>query len=557
MVVANSYLQEVYQNTPMGAAWFSWYDFPSTDSVLIAGDVSASAKEELAGRFTEVVLFNDWKSCESCSFSAILICGGLGTREDNEAFLYSARMFLAEDGVLLWAADNKLGVRFLCGDVHFGDEGQFFTYEEWKGIFQQANMPVTSVYGLMPGWHLARNVFADEWQLNSDNIGRLEFHYVKPDCMFGDERELLSNIAGENKFSKIANAFLWEYKPSRESDCVLYADMYADKDRHNASVIMFISDGTVVKKPLFTGGTVEHIYKHSEELHQRGLKVVQQKYACGKITMPFLHASLLTKAMAREAARSAMKFQRMLMIFWQCILSSSEHVKGSNFPVTNRDLGPILSRAYLDMVPRNAFLINDEFVFFDQEYCYLNYPAKFIMYRSLVTLYGEEPQIERFVPLERAKEWFELCDLWDVFYHVDRSVFIHDVRQEKIYAEYQKKYGLNNAAIIRNKKALSNMDILGEYDLFAELGNRSIILFGAGGYADMYLQLYGNKYKPAFILDNDKEKWHKYKEGIPIFSPEKMKRVNKKRFMVIICSRCAKEISKQLQAMGIEDYKVY
>ena len=51
MVGANSYLQNLYHNTLMGAAWFSWYDFPSTRAALVAGEVSGAAMDELSRRY--------------------------------------------------------------------------------------------------------------------------------------------------------------------------------------------------------------------------------------------------------------------------------------------------------------------------------------------------------------------------------------------------------------------------------------------------------------------------------------------------------------------------
>ncbi len=557
MSATNSYLKKIYNDTLWGAAWFSWYDFPVTDSVLVAGDVSQCALKELNRRFTRMTVFNEQEEYNGCVFSAVLVCGGLGSREKNELFLDSAGKMLSENGVLLWAADNKLGVRFLCGDVHFSDEGQYFSRKEWEAMFQEAGMPVTGVYGLMPGWHLLRNVFSDKCPLSSDNFDRLEYHYVKPECMFADEREILENIALGANFFVMANALLLEYRAKPVNQFVLYADMYADKEEENASVIMRIDDGTVIKKPLFVRGDVEHIYRYGEELRNRGLKVIPQKYDLGNIVMPYLDAPLLTRIMAEVAAESVEGFHQLLLRFWKCILASSELTEESNFPIKDIDLGPTLVSAYLDMIPGNAFLINDEFVFFDQEYCCSNYPAKFVLYRSLETLYGGKPEIEDFVPIELVKKWFALCEVWPFFHEVDRNVFIRRVRQENIYANYQKKYGPNYCAIARNKKALSRMDMLAEYDLFATLGERKVVLFGSGMYADRYLQQYGYKYPPIFMIDNEEKKWNTYKNNIEIVSPEIITGMDKNKLMIIICSRYDKEIGKQLKAMGIEDYKVY
>ena len=49
-----------------------------------------------------------------------------------------------------------------------------------------------------------------------------------------------------------------------------------------------------------------------------------------------------------------------------------------------------LKSGYLDMIFRNAFWIDDEFWWFDQEWNLENIPAKYPMYRAIVEMYHLE-----------------------------------------------------------------------------------------------------------------------------------------------------------------------
>lgn len=72
-----------------------------------------------------------------------------------------------------------------------------------------------------------------------------------------------------------------------------------------------------------------------------------------------------------------------------------------------------------------------------------------------------------------------------------------------------------------------------------------------------YMKKYGDKYRPAFLVDNDENKWGRSRMGIPIREPKEILEVPQEKRRLIICSYYYREISEQLDKMGIHDYKVY
>lgn len=552
-----SYLEKLYMETLLGAAWFSWYDFPEMDSVLVAGKVPVAALAELAKRFKTVCQYDKKNDYTDCRFSAILIGGGLGSRNKNAAFLHAVGGLLSSCGVLLWAVDNKMGTRFLCGDAHLTDEGDYFTRREWEKVFSSAGMPLTHVYGLMPGWHMLRNVFTDECPLSADNMNRLEFRFVSPERLIRDEMELLNDIAECGGFSQVTNSFLLEYRQGTVERLVIYGDMYADKGGEKASVVLRYADGIVIKKPLFAGGSVEEIYRYGEELRKSGIKFIRQRYEAGKIIMPYIREPLLAKVMVEAAERSVQDYRSLLERYWDCILSSSKVSEVNAFPLQEVDCGVRLQKAYVDMTPVNAFVVGDDFCFFDQEYCLADYPAKFVLYRGLVALYTAEKRLEQLVSLETVKEWFGLLELWPAFCEVDYKDFIYPVRNLALYADYHNKYSSDRHIIARNKNILRRVAQIAEADLFSDMEGREVVLFGAGRYCDRFLQQHGKEHPPIFILDNAVEKKNTFKNGIEIVPPQVLMDMQTDKLRVIICNRQVSEIAKQLEDMGIEDYRVY
>lgn len=94
-------------------------------------------------------------------------------------------------------------------------------------------------------------------------------------------------------------------------------------------------------------------------------------------------------------------------------------------------------------------------------------------------------------------------------------------------------------------------------DTFADVKGKKIILFGAGLMFEDYMKKYGDKYRPAFLVDNDESKWGRSRMGIPIRKPDEILEVPAEQRNLIICSYYYREISEQLDKMGIRDYKVY
>lgn len=94
-------------------------------------------------------------------------------------------------------------------------------------------------------------------------------------------------------------------------------------------------------------------------------------------------------------------------------------------------------------------------------------------------------------------------------------------------------------------------------NIFEDIRGKQIILFGAGMMFEDYMKKYGAKYRPAFLVDNDENKWGRSRMGLEIRKPEAMIKVPPEKRRLIICSFYYREIISQLEGMGISDYKIY
>ena len=74
------------------------------------------------------------------------------------------------------------------------------------------------------------------------------------------------------------------------------------------------------------------------------------------------------------------------------------------------DIGPVLKKAYLEMVSINSFWQNGNILFFDQEICRENYPAKYIIFRSIQMFIGMIKDAERKISKQELLEHFGISN---------------------------------------------------------------------------------------------------------------------------------------------------
>ncbi|NLK86449.1 MAG: hypothetical protein GX279_03040 [Clostridiaceae bacterium] len=94
-------------------------------------------------------------------------------------------------------------------------------------------------------------------------------------------------------------------------------------------------------------------------------------------------------------------------------------------------------------------------------------------------------------------------------------------------------------------------------DIFTNTAGRKIIIFGAGQMLLHYLTHTHKKFHPAFVVDNNKDKWGTFVEGFEVRDPNCILDLADDERHIIICSIYYKEIETQLIDMGINNYYFY
>ncbi len=447
-------------------------------------------------------------------------CGGSQNRQDYEDYLKKISGLLKEDGILLLAADNRLGLQYFCGVreshggkpfegiAHYpnGNRGYSFSREELKSVIETAGFAAQFYYPL-PDYKLPQLIYSDDYLPEQNLKERLIPYYLDHNTLVAVEQELYQDVVENGVFPFFANSFFVECslvstgKPGR----VIYAAVSTDRGRERGYATTIRKDGTVRKIPLYPEGkeNARRLYDSIEDLKQHGIPVVEHTLQSdGSLELPFIPWPTLSNYIKEIIKTDQAQFLSILDRIYENILkASSQAAAGENAllkkmdslgmlkkergadpdqentdhgKVTgeiqdkkNRDcmnvskdnlnFGPILQKAYMELIPLNCFCNPDtkEFLYFDQEFVRENYPAKYVLFRAIHYIYCFTPNAEQYYPMQKLIEKYDMESTWDIYLE-EESRFLNEVRNHKKYQMFYQWAAVDRNRIQANVKRLES-----------------------------------------------------------------------------------------------------
>ena len=279
---------------------------------------------------------------------------------------------------------------------------------------------------------------------------------------------MYNDIVKNRVFEFFSNSFLVECTDAKDVGKVTFASMSSERTIEYRIATRFTADGNVEKYALDDSGKphILQVLKNEEQMRARGLKVCESRVVEGALVTDFVHAESAEKKVL-EAGKKGDKEQVYFLLdqLYENIRKASEIVPEEQNIIYSFELdtvanaekyGEILETGYIDMILRNAFLIDGEYVWFDQEWTLENVPAKYVLYRALGELYHSFPELQKSMPMEEVAEHYGLLECWDIFKKVE-GLFIQTVMDQKHFIESAQIRGGDRAACISNIKKIMNI----------------------------------------------------------------------------------------------------
>lgn len=579
-----------------------WYNFkPDCDILYLYNDKEDAAVKEFLQQKGTVTLCSCIELAEAKlevnRYDYIVGIDVIEECQNPAELLKACHKMLKSSGRIVLGTENRYAIKYICGDRdpytnHSFDgmenyrrlsdadrnliAGRCYSMAELKLMLSQAGFENDKFYSVMPSLQETQLVYAEGYEPVEELAMRYFPLYNYPDSVFLEEQYLYTDLIKNGMFHKMANAYIIECSMDGRLDDTLHATISLDRGHDNALVTSICEhDGVrnVIKRAVYKEGIhkLKEMQDNLDDLHTRGINVVDSSVENDIFIMPYVDAPVAMNELKAIAKKDKNAFLKAMDDMYELILNSSEHTgiiseKDRN-SADGRDLGTILEKGYIDMVPLNCFYdgtIEDSksrFIYYDQEFYWDNCPAKAIMYRSISIIYdGTDKEYERIMPRTELLNRYGLAECEDIWQRMS-SRFTETLRKQKQLRPYYENKRIDGRILYTNREKINYsakeyqkifVDIFDGFD-----DSKKLILFGSGRFTERFLFQFAGDYNIYSIVDNNSAKWGTTMQGVPINSPDILKDTPEKDRHIIICIKGYNGVVNQLKDMGITDYHIY
>ena len=329
------------------------------------------------------------------------------------AFLTRAASFLKEDGKLLFAIENQYGLKYWCGaaEDHLQepfagiagyktpDTARTFSKATLARLLEQTGLLHQQFYYVYPDYKFPTFIFSDGWKTNGSDFRNIAFTYGKNSALVADERDLYEDLAENGVLGFFANSFLVESSRRKLSQDhpVLITARSEVKPRYRVDTV--IDTENTLTKIAAHPQAEEHlkdIWNNEHCLQERGVHVLTSEFTSAGLARPIYDGARADQVLADLLNERDLKAALELIGQLQCALLQSSPVseKSENYftrhglTEAGSNLGTILQDGFVDMTFYNAFLIDGELAFFDQEWKLSDVPLDFILYYAVKSVFA-------------------------------------------------------------------------------------------------------------------------------------------------------------------------
>lgn len=462
---------------------FNWYPFNKDANLLEIGagcgaltglfcnNVSKVTSVELTDRRSQIIYnrHKDYPNLEifpgnlnnmefSEKFDYIILCGVLEystqfTQTDNPHvdFLKKIKSMLSENGVILVAIENRIGLKYFSGSKedhlakcfigidNYPDTNRVKTFSrfELEEVIKEAGFNNYKFFYPYPDYKFPNIIHTDDLVEEMPVLTNAPNYDLQKIKLF-DEGELNLALSKDNISKYFANSFLVELRNSdkcQNSDNIMYSKLSAfrNEEFRTGTIIHEKDDEIVVSKfPLNTASK-----KHVENMHNYSKKnfgkikcldsVLENKNLIynyiDKLNLSHILTELLLKDPTKKQAIEELKKIYNAMELYS---SKKDDYHTSEFSKVfgNEQINEPLhchEISNADLVLNNLFYVNDEIVAIDYEWCFdFPIPVEYIFWRLLYVESKQNDVFDKYFTIEEIfhnlkfnKEWMHTFKDWE------------------------------------------------------------------------------------------------------------------------------------------------
>lgn len=351
---------------------------------------------------------------------------------------------------------NELGIRFI---ENYEKEKK--SINNIKEALKSLKIDNTNVFYVFPNCEEAELIINEKFNLKRDQIERFIPLFKDGEIRIFDEINVLKSIiqADKEMLNFFTDAYIIEASKKEIKNNINYVS-FNNVRKEKYRLITILKDDVVEKVADNMNSNIQlkNLEQNIREISKLNIKLLDyekngklySKLIKDKKTLDVILAEKyqnlndvagILKDIQKKLQVDEVEFEYVKKEFKYLDLIDEEKLKRLHF----------LKRAYIDMIPKNCFLLDNEYVFFDQEWKLECLPVEYITYRAIINSY----ELVRKIDVNELFEILCIKDYIELFKKID-----NDFRQEVIdYKIFEEKYTQNNVKAIENLVNELNMYI--------------------------------------------------------------------------------------------------
>ena len=444
-----------------------WYPNQKNKKILQIGYVEEEIIEELCEKFNKVVIIvnneeqkkkiksklnaenleiiTDFAELKNNKFDYISLIGTMENYEINpqvkahkklQIILDLIENYIEEESKILLVIDNQYGMKFwttlqaqkniLC------NQNFALSKRAIEKIFKRKGFENYKYYYVLPDYKAPNVIFTDNYLPNFESIHR-DFLYGEEEYVNFNEVDAYIEILKEDpkEFTFFANSYFIEISKRELEENNIKFVSFTNLRKKQYKIQTIIYNENVEKTNLIeeSRAHIENMKKYIDIMKNQNIKTVD-KYENGKIISKFIengksYDKFLIELLEKEKNK---EFFEHINNFKQDLLTKLEKVEYSTIKENNiftknnleynYEQQPLTFIKYglWDLIFQNAFYIDNELYFYDQEWFDENVPIEFIIYRAIAYFptahaFIKTKDLYKTLGLEKYLELFQELDI--------------------------------------------------------------------------------------------------------------------------------------------------
>ena len=406
----------------------------------------------------KVKVVQDFENYSDNEYDYVTLIGTLKTFENKievkayrrlEFFLKLAKKMCKENGKIILVLDNKYGMKswttlkanknIICNQTYA------LSQKLINRLLEEQNFTEYKYYYVLPDYKATNAIFTDEYLPNLESINR-NFLYGEEEFENFNQTEAYIELIKEEKqsFKFFANSYFVEIGKSKLEPNGIRFVSYTNIRREKYKIQTIIYEDRV-EKTYANDMAKEHIqtiHKNIDIMNQKNIKTLD-KYENGKIISKYIkdfnsYDKILTELL--ENKKEA-EFFETITNYKNTLLEKLEEVDYNSIKENNvfTKYGVNVEKEMIqklhfvkyglwDLIFHNAFYINEEIYFYDQEWFNYNVPIEFIIYRAIAYF----PIAHSYIRTNELYERLGLTEFLKIFEDLDSKLQL-EIRDDEIW----------------------------------------------------------------------------------------------------------------------------